>query len=143
MCESHEDIKKQSTPWESKYLSKARAQNSNTFTKNINMTHRNFIFGRYLSVSLPTLDNRVFSLYKAYAVLVANKSGNLDAKITLEFKLWLYYIIRTTQCFGLLKKGVALYLRHKKITSRVKNSFNKVFVQAKLNCSQIRQTTNC
>lgn len=52
------------------------------------MTHRNFIFGRYSGVRLPMLDNRVFSFYKASAVLVENKSGNLLAKITLEFKLW-------------------------------------------------------
>ena len=41
--------------------------------------------------------------------------------------------------FGLLKEGVAIYLRRKNITSIVKNNFNKVFVQVKSNCSQIRQ----
>ena len=80
-------VKKQSAPGELE-IPQARAQDSNTFTKNMNMTHRNFIFGRYSGVRLPMLDNRVFSFHKASAVLVANKSGNLDAKIILEFKLW-------------------------------------------------------
>lgn len=77
-------------PENSKFFSKAAAQDSNIFTKNINMTYRNFIFGRYGSVRLPTLHNRVFSFWKACAVLVAKKSGNLDDKITLEFKLQWY-----------------------------------------------------
>lgn len=34
------------------------------------------------------LDNVVFSLCKACTVLVTNKNGDLDAKITFEFKLW-------------------------------------------------------
>ena len=95
-------------PGNSKHFSKAGPWDSNTFTKNINMTHSNFTFSRYWSVRLPMLDNSVFSLCKACAVLVANKSGNLNAKITLKFKLWLYYISRTTHLWS--PKGRSGYI---------------------------------
>lgn len=124
-------------PGNSKHFSKAGPWDSNTFTKNINMTHRNFTFSRYWSVRLPMLDNSVFSLCKACAVLVANKSGNLNAKITLKFKLRCI-TSAGPPTFGLLKEGVAIYQRHKKIASIVRNNFSKVCIQAKSNYNQIR-----
>lgn len=47
--------------------------------------------------------------------------------------------MRIEQFFGLWKDGMTIYLRHKKVAGIVNNSFNKVFVEAKSNCSQLRQ----